>query len=454
VKNWEDPLQLPILSSVFVMSEKIAIYREGVQMFQIVEDLFPICRSITGHGVRQTLGYIKHHLPELVLCEVPSGTQAFDWTVPDEWNISDGYIITPDGRKIADFKEHNLHVLGYSEGVDKTVTLDELQKCLHSLPDQPDAIPYVTSYYKKRWGFCLTEFERNQLLPGEYKVKIEATLEPGNLTYGELIIPGETDEEVFLSTYVCHPSMANNELSGPAVVVALAQWLKQVKRRYTYRIIFIPERIGSLVYLSRNMEYMKNHIIAGFNVTCVGDDRAYSYLPSRYGDALADKVALNILSFMHPGFVYYSYLERGSDENQYCAPGCGLPVCSIMRSKYGEYPEYHTSLDDLNLVSPEGLQGAFDVYKACIIAVERNRIYRTTCLMEPQLGKRGLYPDLSHKKSADQYVRYIRNFIAYADGTNDLIDISNIIKVPISILYRIVETLQQEDLLVEVTDVN
>jgi len=423
----------------------------GQQMYGWLKDLFPICRSITGNGVRQTLSYIQNLLPTLTLHAVPSGTQAFDWAVPDEWNISDGHIVTPDGQMIADFRNNNLHVMGYSEPVDKTVTLAELQRHLYSLPDQPDAIPYVTSYYKRRWGFCLTENERVPLQAGDYKVKIDSTLEAGHLTYGELIIPGETDEEVFLSTYVCHPSMANNELSGPAVVTALAQWIQQEKRRYTYRIIYIPERIGSLVYLSRNMEYMIQHVIAGFNVTCVGDDRAYSYLASRNGNTLADKVALNILNTMHPEFVKYSYLERGSDENQYCAPGCDLPVCSIMRTKYGEYSEYHTSLDDLTLVTPSGLQGAFGVYKACIEALEANRTYKMNMLMEPQLGKRGLYPTLSRKGSCDAFVLDLRNFIAYADGANDLIDISNLIGAPMSIIYEIVDKLLTADLLEKVS---
>lgn len=417
------------------------------QMYDWLRDLFPICRSITGEGVRETLRYIKGELPHLDIHEVATGTKVFDWTVPDEWNISDAHILTPQGDKIADFRENNLHVMGYSEPVDKPVSLDELQDHLYSLPDQPDAIPYVTSYYKRRWGFSIAENDRRRLKPGQYRVRIDSTLKPGHLTYGDLIIPGKTEKEIFLSTYICHPSMANNELSGPVVVTALAKWISSCPRRYTYRIVFIPERIGSLVYLHLNMPVMKQNIIAGFNVTCVGDDRTYSFLPSRSGKTLADKVALNVLNHKHPEFVRYSYLDRGSDENQYCAPGCDLPVVSMMRTKYGRYPEYHTSLDNLSLVSPDGLYGAYDIYRDCIRVLEANAIYNMNVVMEPELGKRGLYPTVSKKDGYPDYIKHIRNFIAYADGTNDLINISNIIGAPVDVLLRIVDDLMAEGLL-------
>ena len=419
----------------------------GQWMHGLMTELFPICRSITGNGVRETLNIIQKHIP-LTTFEVPSGTRVFDWTIPKEWNIRDAYIVDEHGNKIVDFKQSNLHVLGYSIPVDATVSLDELQKHLFSLKDQPDAIPYVTSYYEERWGFCLIHNQRAKLKEGTYRVFIDSDLKEGFLTYGELIIPGSSSEEVFLSTYICHPSMANNELSGPVVVTMLAKWIASQPRRYTYRIVFVPETIGSITYLSQNLSRMKNNIVAGFNVTCIGDERAYSYVPSRNGSTLADKVALNILNFNHPEFIRYSYLDRGSDERQYCSPGIDLPVTSVMRSKYGTYPEYHTSLDNLNIVTPCGLQGGFDVLRDCIELLERNKIYQTKCYAEPQLGKRGLYPTLGTKDSS-QYVKDMMNFIAYADGTNDLIDISNIIHAPAQRLYNIVDDLLAADLVME-----
>lgn len=274
---------------------------------------------------------------------------------------------------------------------------------------------------------------------------IDSELKGGSLTYGELIIPGATEEEIFLSTYICHPSMANNELSGPAVTAFLAKWIASKHRRYTYRIIFIPETIGSITYLSRNLEVMKKNVIAGFNVTCVGDDRVYSFLPSRHGNTLADRVALNVLKFKHPDFIRYSYLDRGSDERQYCSPGVDLPVASVMRSKYRAYPEYHTSLDNLELVTAKGLQGSYEILKDCIELLEKNDRYHVTCLGEPQFGKRGLYPDLGTSRSS-MVVKEMMHFLAYADGSNDLIEISNITNIPTWNFYPIVEKLKAANL--------
>ena len=293
---------------------------------------------------------------------------------------------------------------------------------------------------------CIAHKDRVKLKEGEYKVFIDSELKDGSLTYGELIIPGESEEEVFLSTYVCHPSMANNELSGPAVTTFLTKWILNKQRRYAYRIIFIPETIGSIAYLSKNLEVMKKNVIAGFNISCVGDNKVYSYLPTRNGNTYADKVALNILSFKHPDFIKWSFLDRGSDERQYNAPGVDLPVCCVMRSKYGSYPEYHTSLDNLDFVSLEGLAGAYDVLKECLKLIEENRTYKINCLGEPQLEKRGLYLMISTKSSKKE-VKKMMHFIAYADGENDLIDISNKINVPVWELYPIIEKLRQVDLL-------
>lgn len=427
----------------------------GNKLHEWATDLFPICRSITGKGVRETLNYLKRILPSLVIKEVPSRSQAFDWTVPDEWNIRDAYIADEKGNRIVDFQTNNLHVVGYSEPVDQWLDRDELDNYLYSLPEQPHAIPYVTSYYKRRWGFCLTHQQREALKPGYYHAVIDSTIKPGVLNYGELVLPGKTDQEIFLSTYICHPSMANNELSGPVVTTALGQWLMNLQNRYyTYRIIFIPETIGSIVYLSYNINHLKEYVIAGFNITCIGDDRCYSYLPSREGNTLSDLVALHALKYTDQNFKKYSWLDRGSDERQYCSPGVDLPIATIMRSKYGEYPEYHTSLDDLNLVTPTGLEGGLAVLQRAIEIIEYNCYLKTKVLCEPQLGKRGLYPTLSNKKSSGALVKRMMNIITYCDGTLTLLEIANLIDEPFWELVPTVETLVNHDLLEKTSKIN
>lgn len=425
---------------------------QGRYMYGLIKELFPVCRSITGKGTRETLLRIKRELPYMKIVNVPTGTKVFDWKVPKEWSINDAYIEDEGKKKIIDFKRNNLHLVGYSIPVDQVITLEELQKHLYSLPDQPDWIPYVTSYYKERWGFCLSQKDRDNLRPGNYHVYVDSKLFDGNLTYGELIIPGESDKEIFLSTYVCHPSMANNELSGPVLQLSLAKWLYEFpQRKYTYRLIWIPETIGAITYLSQNLEYMKKHVIAGFNLNCVGDDRAVSYLESRFKNTLADRVAKNVLQFMAPNYKHYDFLHRGSDERQYNAPGVDLPVCSICRSKFHEYPEYHTSADDLSMVSSDGLQGSFEIYTSVIETIEKNRKYKVNCLCEPQLGSRGLYPTESIKGSSVN-VKAMMDFLAYADGTIDLVEISNIIHVPVLTLSEIAEKLLNENLILIVEE--
>ena len=425
---------------------------EGKTAYEICERIFPICRSITGNGVRQTLHILQEYLPELAIKEVPTGTQCFDWTNPKEWNIKDAWVKDKSGSKVIDFAETNLHVMGYSTPVHKTVTLDELMGFVYTEPDQPDVIPYVTSYYKERYGFCISEKQKQQMLrdytsDDEFEICIDSSLEDGSLTYGELLLPGDTKQEVFFSTYICHPSMANNECSGPAVATVLADRIKKLRqsgelRKYSYRFIFIPETIGSIMYLSKHLEYMKKHVLAGFNLTCVGDDRTYSFVHTRYADTLADKILKNILSFHFPEYKGYSFLERGSDERQYNAPGVDLPVCTFSRSLFTKYPEYHTSADNLGLISPSGLQGAIDVMLKSVMALEYNEKYKVICLCEPQLGKRGLYPTVSQKGTYDA-VQSLVDFIAYADGKSDLIDVSNIIHVPVDEMIESLKKLKE-----------
>jgi aminopeptidase-like protein len=418
----------------------------GEEIHCLARMLWPFNRSITGDGVRETLSLLKSlHLPDLAIHEVPTGTQVFDWVVPKEWRMREAYIVTPGGQRICNFADNNLHVVGYSIPVDRMLTREELDAHLYSLPDRPDAIPFVTSYYQERWGFCLSHRQRSQLEEGTYRVFIDSDLFEGALTYGELILPGASAKEVFLSTYVCHPSMANNELSGPTVTTFLAKWLmSQPSRKYTYRIVFVPETIGSITYLSRHVDWLKAHVVAGFVVGCVGDERGYSYVPSRNGHTMSDVVAKHVLRWLDPDFASYRWLDRGSDERQYCSPGIDLPIASIMRSKFDRYPEYHTSLDDLvNVVTPAGLEGGYNALRLAIESIERNCHPRITVLGEPQLGRRGLYPQLSRFNE----VPLVLNLITWADGTKSLVDIADECGVPVWELYPLVDQLIAHDLL-------
>lgn len=419
----------------------------GHRMYHLAERLFPICRSITGNGFRQSLEIIREILPEIIVHEVPSGTKVFDWTVPKEWNIRGGWIRRLSGETVIDFKESNLHVMGYSLPVHKTVSREEMLEHIYTIPDQPEWIPYVTSYYKERWGFCMTEKQKQTLADDEYEVLIDSTLSDGSLTYGELVLPGETQEEILFTTYLCHPSMANNELSGPCLQTELVKYIKSLPlRKYSYRFVWNPETIGSITYLSKNIEILQEHLKAGFVLSCVGDNRTYSFVSTKYADTLADRVLENVLRFHYPDYRHYSFLERGSDERQYGSAGVDLPVCAFCRSLFREYPEYHTSADNMNIISPEGFQGAYEVMVKVINALENNGYYQMLCKCEPQLGRRGLYPTVSMKGVYDA-VRTMQHFIAYADGRNDLIGISNIIGTPVDELIPIKDKLVEHQLL-------
>ncbi len=352
-------------------------------MLNLAKKLFPIYRTITGQGFRDSLEILNAELGGIMqMHEIKSGTAVFDWIVPDEYNVKDAYIITPEGDKICDFKQNNLHLLGYSQAIDEKIDLDSLNEHLYSLPDMPTAIPYITSYYKKRWGFCISHEQRQKLKKGTYRVFIDANHNPnGVLNYADFIIPAseKTDDEILISTYLCHPSMANNELSGPVVATFLAKWLmeNEIKLKYNVRFVFIPETIGSITYLSQNLEHLQKHVKAGFNLSCLGDDLAYSLVHTPDADTLADKVALHVLKDKE-NFKEFDFLASGSDERQYCSPLVNLPVCGVCRSKYGYYKYYHTSLDDLNFISESGLQGGLQAMKEIIKTLQINAKYQST----------------------------------------------------------------------------
>ena len=419
----------------------------GQQMYALIEDLFPLCRSITGDGLRSSLEQIRSVIP-LHMTEVPTGTQVFDWTVPNEWNVREAYLEDMSGRRILDFSQNNLHLLGYSLPFRGKVSLQELQEHLHSLPEQPEAIPYVTSYYEPRWGFCLSHNQRQSLQAEAYYVHIDTELFDGSMTLADWVLPGETQQEILISTYLCHPSMANNELSGPVLAAFLARELSQwQRRRYTYRFLFIPETIGAIAYLSQHLAHLKTWVAAGLVVTCVGDPGPHSYLTTREGSALIDRVVQHVLRYSKRETRIYSWLERGSDERQYNWPGVDLPVGVLMRSKYGTYPEYHTSLDNLDFVTPEALEESLELYLRCLSALEANRCYRSTSLGEPQLSRRGLYPTLA-TRDAGRTTRDLVNLLAYSDGQTDLVQIAESIGVPVWELSDWIPRLLQENLLV------
>ena len=422
----------------------------GQEMYDLAAEIFPIFRSLTGDGVRKTLGILSDYIGRdgirLEIHEIPSGTQVFDWTVPKEWRIRSAYIEDSRGNRIVDMAENNLHVLGYSVPVDRWVSLEELKKVVYTQPDQPALIPYVTSYYRERYGFCMSQDQLDSLPEGSYHIYIDSELFNGSLTYADAVLPGETDEELMLTSYICHPSMANNECSGPVLLSALMRYVNALpKRRYTYRFVLNPETIGSITYLSRNLEHLKEKLVAGIVLSCVGDDRDYSLIESRYADTIADKSLKSVLG-AQGAYTAYPFLKRGSDERQYNAPGIELPVVGFSRTKYHEYPEYHTSADNMDLISPAGLQGAYDTIVRWIYCMENNRKYSMTVLGEPQLGKRGLYPTVSRKGSYDE-VSAMFNLIAYSDGKNDLFDISRIIGVPPYDLVPVVRKLEENDLI-------
>ena len=420
---------------------------EQQNILNFAHKIFRFPRSLTGPGVRKTLKPIKRKIPELKIKSIKSKTKVFDWKIPLEWRVKNAYILDPSNNKICDFKKNNLHLVGYSAPIKKKVNKKNLLKKLYSLPKQPNAIPYITSYYKRDWGFCISDNEKKKLIEGNYKVLIDTKLFRGKMNYGEIILRGRLKKEVLLSTYICHPSMANNEVSGPSVLTFLAKWLKSLDKKYTYRIIFIPETIGSIAYIQKNLKKLKKNFKYGFIITCVGDQRNYSFLPSKYENSLSDKIALKTLKSQKIKFKKYNWLDRGSDERQFCSPLVDLPVCSIMRTKHGKYVEYHTSLDKIGkVVTKKGLFQSYNLYKKCILNLENLNLPVSNITCEPQMGKRGLYPTLS-KKIQPKFTRQIMNVLSYCDGTNTLDEISKYCKIKNSQTSKIIKILYNKKII-------
>ena len=419
------------------------------KIYNLCKKLWPINRSLTGKGNLETLKILKKVHNKLKIKRINSGKKVFDWKIPYEWNAYDAWIKNEEGKKILDFKKNNLHLVSYSEKIHKKISLEKLKKNLHFIENQPDAIPYVTSYYKKYWGFCMSYNKVKRLKKGNFEVYINSSKKKTSLIYGEIYIKGRNKKEIFLSTYICHPSMANNELSGPAVTINLAKWISQKKRKYSYRIVFIPETIGSIGYINKNHQILKKNVVGGFNITCVGDNRNYSFLPSRNGNTLSDKVGLQTIRKFSKNFKKYTWLNRGGDERQYCSPGVDLPIATLMRSKYGTYKEYHTSLDDLKkVVTPKGLQGGFNLLKETINTIENNKYYITTFLCEPHMSKRNLYPNIT-TRHFPKYTRTMMNIISYCDGKHSINDISYVLKIKEKYVSQILKKLLKFKLIKE-----
>jgi aminopeptidase-like protein len=418
----------------------------GQQMYNLAAELYPICRSITGNGVRRSLDILRRHIP-LEIHEVPTGTPVFDWTVPKEWNIHDAYVKNPAGEKIIDFQQSNLHVLNYSAPIHRTMALSELKEHLFSIPEQPDWIPYRTSYYRENWGFCLAHRLLESLAEGEYEVWIDSSLEDGYLTYGEYYLSGQSDQEVLISCHSCHPSLGNDNLSGMALTTFLAKALQSLPRRYAYRFLFIPGTIGSITWLALN-EAQVERVKHGLVVACVGDPGHLTYKKSRQGEAEIDRAVMHILQHSGQPYEVVDFSPYGYDERQYCSPGFNLAVGSLTRTPHGRYPEYHTSADNLELVQPEYLAASLATYLAVLQVLEDNRTYRNTNPKgEPQLGKRGLYGALGGRKDAkirEMAMLWVLNF---SDGSHSLLDIAERSGLDFDLISDVARALLEYDLL-------
>jgi aminopeptidase-like protein len=435
--------------SIYLTTDEIDAL--GIKMHQSLFELYPICRSITGDGVRKTLYLLKQFI-SLETFEVPTGTQVFDWNIPKEWNIRDAWVKNSKGEKVIDFQAHNLHVLNYSIPIQQKMPLSELKEHLFSMPDRPDWIPYRTSYYTENWGFCLTHRQLQELEDGEYEVYIDSSLEDGYLTYGEYFLPGETEEEILFSCHVCHPSLCNDNLSGISLVTFLAKYLSSLKLRYSYRFLFVPGTIGSIAWLSLNQDRIFR-IKHGLVVAGVGDAGKLTYKKSRRGDAEIDKVVSYVLEHSGEDYAIEEFSPYGYDERQYCSPGFNLPVGSLTRTPFGRYAEYHTSADNLDFVKPASLADSLDKYLKIINILEKNHKYlNTSPFCEPQLGKRGLYGTFGgtqDKKTKELATLWVLNL---SDGTHSLWDIAERSGLDFQVIENAAEALIQGRLLKKVNN--
>jgi len=408
--------------------------------------LFKLNRSLTGKDNLKTLNFIKNYIPDLNIKKIKSRTKVYDWVIPDEWNVKDAFIEDKDGKKIINFKKNNLHLISYSINVDTNIRKKDLFKKIHYLKNLPEAIPYRTSYYKKDWGFCISydyfnklnrKYDQNDI----FRVKINSNHDPrGKLVYGEYFIEGKTTDEILISTYICHPSMANNELSGILVSISLAKYFKNSKPQKGIRFVFIPETIGSIAYISKNLKNLKSNVIGGYNLTCIGDDRIHSCMLSKNKNSPSDESLFEAYEKLNiKKYKVYPFSKRGSDERQYCSPGVDLPITSIFRSKYGEYKEYHTSLDNYHLMTVKGLLGGFRVAKKAIELLQKKIIPKNKILCEPNLGSRNLFRNNISKDNFN--IRNLLDFLQYTDGKTSLNLISKKIKLKLDKTFKLYKIL-------------
>jgi len=429
------------------MDTKKSLGSIGDELYKLISRLFPICRSITGNGVRQTLKIMQEYLP-LQVNEVPSGTPVFDWTVPNEWNIHDAYIKNMKGEKLVDFNDSNLHVLNYSVPVKGTYSVQELKSHLTSIPDKPEWIPYRTSYYQASWGFCLSHSQLQTMKDDEYEVCIDSSLKPGSLTYGEYYIPGQTEEECLFSCHICHPSLCNDNLSGIAVVLWLAKMLSTQKNRLSFRFLFIPGTIGAITWLALN-ENKLNKIKFGLVATLLGDRSSFTYKKTRNGNAIIDQAVVHFLKFSGDDYRLVDFSPYGYDERQFNSPGINLPVGSLTRSQYGQYPQYHTSADNLELVIPEKLEASLNAYLFIANILDHNIVYVNQFpKCEPHLGKRDLYKAINAENDQETELRKMAMLwcLNLSDGNHSLLDIADRAAIPFELMKEVGEILEEKGL--------
>lgn len=414
------------------------------EIYQLLRTLFPICRSLTGAGVRQTLEIIRELVP-IDFHEEPSGSQVFDWIVPLEWSIESAWIENIKGEKIVDFAENNLHIMSYSQSVDRVLSREELDKHLYSLEDIPDAIPYTTSYYRDDWKFCLKHSDRQKMQDSQYRAVINSKHFTGSLTWGEIFVKGELEEEILFSCNICHPSLASNELSGPVLATFLARYVMNLKPRYSYRFVFVPETLGCLVFLKHRLQHLQEFCRAGFVLTCLGDGKEWSVVQTPSTNSLADMAATVVLRDRAP-LKLYPWLNRGSDERQYNWPTVNIPTVCLSRSKFGEYKEYHTSLDNLDFVTEQSIGDSYDMLVDLVDLLDANHVYRVTTVGEPFLSNRGLYPSHSTRFSGHS-MKPMMNFLNACDGTRTLVEAIFHSQAPAGVIMGYLPSLLAKDVI-------